>query len=456
MWNQSHHLRIATAASAAAASATAASATAASATAASATAASLIVFILLSPLISRIGSAHEPITTKVMFNKEVIRILERNCLACHAPGKIKSDIPLTTYEEARPWAKAIKEEVLEKRMVPFQAVKGYGSFVHDYTLRQRDVELLVSWIEGGAPRGDAKDYPKEEIDKLISGREWELGKPDLILQPAEETRIAPEGDDETRCFTLPTNLKETRWIKAIDFQPGAGAVVHSASLFVATNAGGLSGVKGAAKAVSADNCPPNAEPIGQWAPGQSVNRLPDDASIKLPANSSVVMRVRYRKNGQAAADRSSVGLYFAKDSPGKLVRNVTINAPATVLPAKAESHRVKASYTINESTDVVAIRPLLFPFARSVEVAAYRPDGAVEVLIWAKDYRFDWQPAYFFKKPVALPKGARVEVTAYLDNSDNNRNNPNDPAAQKRFAGALCELSLTAPAPAPQARVSRQ
>ena len=453
MWIQSHHLRVAIAVS-------------------------LFVLLLLAlfalPL-PETGSAHEPITTKVMFNKEVIRILERNCLACHAPGKIKSDIPLTTYEEARPWAKAIKEEVLEKRMAPFQAVKGYGSFDHDYTLPKRDVELLVSWIEGGAPRGEANDYPKDEIEKLIAGREWELGKPDLILQPAQETQIAPKGDDETRCFVLPTNLKEGRWVSAIDFQPGAGAVVHSASLFVspnaggpsggkaqakanlfvASNAGGPSGEKARAKAETTNNCLPNAEPIGQWAPGQSANRLPDDVAIKLPARSRVVMRIRYHKNGEAAADRSSVGLYFAKDSTSKLVRNVTVNAPATVLPPNAENHRVKASYTINESTDVVAIRPLLFPFAKSIEVAAYRPDGSVEVLIWAKDYRFDWQPAYFFKKSVALPKGARLEVTAYLDNSENNRNNPNDPPVETRFVGALCEISLTSATTLKQARLGR-
>jgi len=423
MWNQSHYSRVAIAVS-------------------------VSISFLFALSLPRTGNTHEPITTKVMFNKEVIRILERNCLACHAPGKIKSDISLTTYEEARPWAKAIKEEVLEKRMAPFQAVKGYGSFVHDYTLPQRDVELLVSWIEGGAPRGDAKDYPKEEIEKLIGGRVWPLGKPGLILQPDNETRITPEGDDETRCFVLPTNLKEDRWINAVDFQPGAGAVVHSASLFVVPRRGG----KGPAKAGTTNNCPSNAERIGQWAPGQSVNRLPGGSAIKLPANSRIVMQIRYHKNGEAAADRSSIGLYFAKDSISKLVRNVMITAPTTVVPANAESHRVKASYTINESTDVVAIRPLLFPFAKSVEASAYRPDGSVEVLIWAKDYRFDWQPAYFFKKPIALPKGARIELTAYLDNSNNNRSNPNDPPVQMRLAGGLCELLLTAAAPAKQAR----
>jgi hypothetical protein len=175
----------------------------------------------------------------------------------------------------------------------------------------------------------------------------------------------------------------------------------------------------------------------------------------LPANSSLVTQVRYRKNGQVGSDRSSVGLYFAKDPPGKLVRTFTINAPATVIPVNAEGRRVKASYAISESTEVVAIRPLLFPFAKSIEVSARRPDGSVDVLIWAKDYRFDWQPAYFFKKPVALPSGARIEVTAYLDNSGNNRNNPNNQAAETRFAGALCELSLTSAATLKQARLRR-
>src|SRR5262245_28680769 len=127
------------------------------------------IFILLSftLILPSPGRAHEPITTKVMFNKEVIRILQRNCLGCHSPCKIKAVISLTTYDEARPWAKAIKEEVLEKRMMPYQAVKGFGIFHRDYILPQREVDLIVSWVEGGAPRGEEKDYPKDEIEQLI-------------------------------------------------------------------------------------------------------------------------------------------------------------------------------------------------------------------------------------------------------------------------------------------------
>jgi len=97
---------------------------------------------------------------------------------------------------------------------------------------------------------------------------------------------------------------------------------------------------------------------------------------------------------------------------------------------------------MREAAKAIAIRPLLFPFAKSVEVTAHRPGGTIEVLIWAKDHRYDWQPDYTFKKPVTLPKGTRLEVIAYLDNSDNNRNNPNNPVRAVRFASALCELSL--------------
>ncbi len=385
-------------------------------------------------LSTRIGSSHEPITTKVMFNKEVIRILERNCLGCHAPNKIKADISLTTYEEARPWAKAIKEEVLEKRMMPFQAVKGYGRFQHDYILTQRDTELLVSWIEGGAPRGDIKDYPAQQIDKLIKGDAWTLGDPDLVLQ-AQETKIAAEGDDETVCFVLPTNLKEARTLSAVDFQPGNGTVVNGASIH----------------AFSTKPIPPNVrmslcgrigETLSVWVPGQVATRFPESAGRRLKAGEELILQIRYHKTGEATTDRSRVALYFAKETATKSLRTEAITPVSVTVPANAENHQIKASMTVTTSAEAISIRPLLFPFAKSVEATAYRPDGTVEVLIVAKGYRYDWQPAYFFKQPVSLPRGTRIEVTAYFDNSDNNRNQPNDPPVELKLNQPLCEIAL--------------
>jgi len=185
-----------------------------------------------------------------------------------------------------------------------------------------------------------------------------------------------------------------------------------------------------------------ANRLGTWMPGQAVSRLPTNVARLLPAGARIVMRIHYHKTREAVSDESSLGLYFAKDRTTKPLRIIALTAPETDIPARVEGYRVKVSYTIPAATEAIAIRPLLFPFAKSVEVTAHRPDGTIEVLIWVKDHRYDWQPDYAFKKPVPLPKGTRIELIAYLDNSDNNQNNPNNPARSVRFASALCELSL--------------
>jgi hypothetical protein len=406
----------------------------------------VIFTILLALLFPRSGSTHEPITTKVTFNKEIVRIFQRNCLGCHSVGKIKADIPLTTYEEARPWAKAIKEEVLEKRMMPYQAVKGYGAFQHDYILPQRDLDLIISWVEGGAPRGEDKDYPRQAIDQILKGDGWTLGQPDLILEPESATKIAAEGADEVRCFALPVKSNEGRWISAFDFQPGNGAVVYSASFFI--ERGARKGRNRTADSCAAGGEATNLESLGQWVPGQAVNHLPNGIGRLLPANSSVLLKIHYRKNGEVTTDRSRLGLYFANDRINKAARTVIIGPHGKT--AIADKGRVRATHTVTAPTEALAIRPLLFPDAESMEARAYRPDGTIEVLIWAKRYRFNWQPVYYFRRPMALPKGTRIEVTAYLGSSE---------GGSGSSSGPLCEIILTANSeqtsrlpPAPAAR----
>jgi hypothetical protein len=372
-------------------------------------------------LAPRRGGAHEPVTTAVRFNKEVVRIFERSCLGCHAAGRIKADIPLGTYEEARPWAKAIKEEILEKRMPPYQAAKGFGRLRHDYTLSQRDVDLIVSWVEGGAPKGEEKDLPP----RAEAAEAWPLGPPDLILQPASEASIAAEGNDDHHTFTLATNLQEGRWLAAIDFKAGHGAVVHCASFDLERETGRRVEV----------------ERLGNWVPGQVAAAWPQGFAQPLPAGARILLRVHYRKNGEAARDRSRVGLYFAKE-PAQPVRSVIIQAPLTRVTAGAERHRVRASFLVTSPSQAVAVRPLPYPFARSVTAVAYRPDGTVEPLVRVTDLRHDWQPTYHFKRPVALPRGARIEVTAEFNNSDANPNNPHRPPRTISFDGELCEVYL--------------
>ncbi|HZS10171.1 MAG TPA: hypothetical protein VFD58_35415 [Blastocatellia bacterium] len=388
--------------------------------------------VFISLLLVSSGSSHDPITTNITFNKEIIRIFERSCLACHGQSSL-TDITLASYEQARPWAKAIKEEVLEKRMPPFQAVKGFGSFHNAYLLPQRDIELIVSWVEGGAPKGEEKDLPRD----LAAANTWPLGQPDLILQPAAETAIPAGQGYEDRRFTLPTNLAADAWASAVDFQPGNRSIVHSATFAIERSGKGRGG-----GLVS--------EKLGEWVPGQSAASLPEGVGRLLPAGARIVLKIRYRKTSEAASDLSAVGIYFAKGEAIRQANEVKIAPVATTIPAGVEKRRVKASWLVKEATEALAVRPLLYPLGKSVEVTAYRPDGTAEVLIFVKNYRHDWQPGYYFKSPVPLPAGTRLEVTAYLDNSDDNPN-VEKPKVRK-FAEPLCQL-LLARAPVTQPAV---
>jgi hypothetical protein len=96
--------------------------------------------------------AHRPITTAVTWNQDIAPIFAGHCMSCHAPGKVS--FPLTTFAEARPWAKAIRDEVSERRMPPWPAARGVGDFANDRSLPPAVVELIIAWAEGGAPEGN--------------------------------------------------------------------------------------------------------------------------------------------------------------------------------------------------------------------------------------------------------------------------------------------------------------
>ena len=104
--------------------------------------------------------AHDVITTKITYNREIVRLVNARCAGCHRPAG--PAFSLLTYEDARPWAKAMQEEVLERRMPPWGAIKGFGDFANDQALTPEQTELIADWVEGGAPEGEEKDLPKKE------------------------------------------------------------------------------------------------------------------------------------------------------------------------------------------------------------------------------------------------------------------------------------------------------
>lgn len=114
------------------------------------------------------SAAHDRITTKVTWDREVSPIFTARCAGCHAAGG-RSTIPLTTYQQARPWAAAIKEEVLTRRMPKWSGARGYGDFANDPSLSPFEIALVAAWVDGGAPeRPSVESTPGAQSGPLVA------------------------------------------------------------------------------------------------------------------------------------------------------------------------------------------------------------------------------------------------------------------------------------------------
>ena len=126
---------------------------------------------------------------------------------------------LTTYKEARPWAVAIKEEILERKMPPWSAASGYGHFANDMSLTAREISLILSWADGGAPSGVLLVDEDKQPVFVPSLTSWEQGAPDAMITVAEKQKIAADSPFRVERFEVATGLKQARWLRALQFNP---------------------------------------------------------------------------------------------------------------------------------------------------------------------------------------------------------------------------------------------
>jgi hypothetical protein len=152
-----------------------------------------MLFFLAIPLHS-----HDPITTKITWAQEVSRIVYKRCAGCHRPGG--RAMSLLTYEDARPWAKAIRDEVSSRRMPPWGAVAGVGEFAGDPSLSSPEIDMLIAWVEGGSPEGDPIYLPHRIPDADVTApaipahsRTLRVSGEVLLQRAATLVAIRPEG-----------------------------------------------------------------------------------------------------------------------------------------------------------------------------------------------------------------------------------------------------------------------
>jgi len=382
----------------------------------------------------RLPTRSRAVGAEVTFNNQIVRIFQQQCQVCHHPGDI-GPFSLMSYREALPHARSIKAATQAQHMPPWKPVPGYGEFLDVRRLTQHQIDLIARWVDTGAPEGDPRELPRP----LSFPDQWTLGVPDLVIEPDRDYFVPAQGGDIYRCFSIPTQLLEDRHVVGLEVRPGNRATVHHVLLF--QDALGLSARLGQ---------PGDAQPgyncfggpglmvtggFGGWAPGNQPQILPSGIGIRATAGSRVVMQIHYHPSGSSQADRTRVGLWFAREPIQKDYLFLPILNSNLVIPAGAARHTVTASFTIPPflSAQALSITPHMHLLGREMRLEAIYRDGSRRPLVYIDDWDFQWQGTYYYKEPVPLPAGTRIELTAVYDNSPANPRNPHSPPKEVRW-----------------------
>jgi mono/diheme cytochrome c family protein len=361
----------------------------------------------------------------VTFTRDIAPIIFANCTECHRPGEA-APFPLLSFSDVSRHANQIVEVIRMGYMPPWHPRPGYGVFRDRRGLSEREIALIQQWVAAGKPEGKADDLPPPP--RFTPG--WQLGQPDLILKMDEEFCIPASGPDIHQHFVLPTGLKHNRLVAAVEFRPGNPRVVHHASFYT--------DISGSARRLDRDDPQPgygsfpgagfdNDSSFRSWLPGMTPRRLPRGTGSLIQAHSDVVLEIHYRPTGKPETDQSTVGVFFAEASARQHVAELQVMNMDLVIPAGEKRYWHRASYTLPAAATLLDAAPHLHLLGREMKATAILPNGETRPLIWITDWDFSWQGQYLYVEPVRLPKGTRIEVDTWFDNSADNPLNPFSP-----------------------------
>ena len=370
-------------------------------------------------LIAAVSLAGPVTAQQVTFYRDVLPILQNRCQECHRQGQM-APMPLTTYQETRPWAKAIRQAVLTRKMPPWFADPCCGKFANDRSLSASEVETLAKWVDSGAQKGKEADAPPPKF--WPEG--WNIGTsntaPDKVVEMPQAFQVPAKGAVEYQYFIVPTGFKEDRWVQQVEVRPKERSVVHHAVVYIREP--GDTWTRG----------PTKADILAVYAPGSAPDVYPVGMAKLVKAGSDLVIEVHYTPSGKAVKDRIKVGMVFAKARPAKRVLTLQMDSESFVIPAGESNYRVSVWGTLPNDALLVGFFPHMHLRGKEFEYTRILANGQPETMLRVKPYDFHWQLYYQLATPMPLKKGTKLNWIATYDNSAENRLNP-DPTVDVRY-----------------------
>ena len=367
------------------------------------------------------------------FSKDVAPILFKSCAECHRPTAM-APMSLMTYEDARPWARAIKQKVATRQMPPWGADPTVAKYSNDVSLKQDEIDTITAWVDGGSLEGNRRELPVAPT--FAEG--WSIGKPDYIFKMQKPFNVPADGTVPYVYISIPTNLKQDIWIRAVELKPTDRRVVHH----IISNL------------VEGNGTAPDPEPkltrdpnrkeigggLGGLVPGRLYGEFEEGVARKIPAGTDIVLQMHYTTIGQAVTDQTEIGVLVSRAPPAKLRAEGGGSIPnaSFVIPPGDPNYEVTGKLTFNRDTYLSSLYPHMHVRGKDATYTIVYPDGREEVVLRVPKYDFNWQLSYKLAEPKFMPKGSTLKVSMHYDNSAGNRFNP-DPTATVRWGDQTWE-----------------
>jgi hypothetical protein len=325
---------------------------------------------------------------------------------------------LLTYEEARPWAKSIKQKVAAREMPPWYVDKNIGvrHFQNDVSLSDQEIATIVKWADGGAPKGDPADMPPPR--KFDDSDQWHL-HPDLIVQLPKDRIIPAKGADQWIDVLVDAGLTEDRYIKGIEVKPVRGfRAVHHVTTSMKSEDDGDDGdnVQGAF--------------LNEYALGKNADVFPDGAGRLIKAGTKINFNLHLHSIGQETPANVALALEFYPKGYKPKYSETTekIGDPKDLdIPPNTDNVRFDAYQTLAKPARLLSFQPHMHNRGKASCMEAIYPGGhKVEMLSCVSHYQFAWHLVYLYSEDdqPLLPAGTVLHLTSWYDNSQQNKFNP--------------------------------
>jgi len=367
-------------------------------------------------------------TKPVTFTKDVAPILQQKCQECHRPGSM-APMSLITYQEARPWAKSIRERVVTRQMPPWHIDQHVGvqKFKNDMSLSETQIATIVRWVDSGAPMGDPRDMPAAR--QWPSGNEWQaskvLGQPDVVIEAPSYTMPAHHQDVWYRpVVQIP--ITEPRWVKAVEIRPSSDQgrrIIHHAVAYLDQN-----------EPNNADS-PDRTAALGgrgmlmEWAIGKQYDLYrPDTGKLLLPG-SQISWDLHIHAVGEQLSTGVQLGVWFYPKGEEPKYRTYLTGFQALSHGLDIPPNTITENEgftTLKQAAILENIQPHMHLRGKAMMLEAILPDGKTQVVSYVDRFNFNWMTNYIYDDDAApmFPRGTVIHVIAWHDNTAGNKNNP--------------------------------